>query len=65
MTAAEIIALVNAGISGLEILIPKLQLATSKGEVTVAQQNELLSRIDEIRTGAAFNKPHWKPDQAE
>lgn len=61
MEPLEYIALANAAISILETLVPKVQAAVSKGEITADQQAELHKRIDGLRPGGtAFSGPEWQ-----
>lgn len=61
MEPLEYIALANAAVSILETVVPKVQAAVSKGEITVDQQADLQKRIDALRPGgAAFSGPEWQ-----
>jgi len=57
----EYMALAMAAIALLEKLVPMIQRAVDKGEVTVDEQAALKARIDAIRAGTAFTGPEWKP----
>lgn len=58
------IAAVEAAISLVETLVPKVAAAFRKGEVTVEEQAALSARIDLIRSGEAFKPSHWRPATA-
>jgi len=63
MNPAQIILLANSLLSAVEVLIPKISELTKSGEITTDQQNQLLSRIEAIRNGSAFDGPEWKTDE--
>ncbi len=61
MSAAAGLALINALISGLEILIPKLSEWFKSGEVTAEEQQKTRDRYTALRAkgDAAFSGPEW------
>lgn len=62
MTPDQILALANAAASVLSALLPRVSELLHRGEITVAQQNELLAQIASIRGGFGFEGPGWQLD---
>lgn len=60
MTPLQILALANAAASVLGALLPQVTELVHRGEITVAQQNELLAKIATIRSGHGFEGPGWQ-----
>lgn len=61
MNATVLIAVINAAISIVETLVPKLKELFSKGEITVAQQSELMARVEKIlKDASSFTGPEWE-----
>ncbi len=47
----------------LALLKPVMEYIAAKvksGEMSAAEQTKLQQDMDDIRSGAAFDKPHWK-----
>ncbi len=69
MTAAAGIALANALIAGLEILIPKLSEWFKSGEISVEEQQKTRDRYLALRSqgDGAFAGPEWEviPDEPQ
>jgi hypothetical protein len=42
-------------------LAPLIESYRQSGQITEAQQQELYSKLEPLRTGAAFTAPHWQP----
>lgn len=63
MDPVTILALVDGFLTIVEKLVPAIQQGVQSGQITVAQQKDILSRLDAIRTGSAlWSGPEWKVD---
>lgn len=61
MSAAAIVAAVNAAITVIEALAPAISALFKKGEITVEQQAALSERLNKLRPGGgAFTGPEWE-----
>lgn len=61
MDPLTMIALMNAALSVIETLGPKIQDMMNKNEITPQQQTDLLNRLSKLRGGDLFTSPHWQP----
>lgn len=61
MGAAQILILIDAVLTGVETLAPRIGELVQKGEITPEQQQKLLARVRAIQDSSAFSAPHWKP----
>lgn len=59
MEAAAIIAAVDAAITIIEKLSPGIKAAFNKGEISAADQQALLDRLNKIRSADAFTGKEW------
>ena len=62
MSGLQVFTAVSAGITLLEELLPLLQAAKLKGEVTPEQQGEVLAKYASLKDRAegVFAGPGWK-----
>ena len=59
MDPLTIIGAASAAIALLEKLIPWIGNMTSKGEITIEQQQEIKDRLAALRTDAGWDGPEW------
>lgn len=59
----EEIALANAAIALLEILIPRIEQAAKSGQIPAADQQALFDRVQSLRSrsGGQFSGEGWTP----
>jgi hypothetical protein len=60
----EYAAAVSAALTLLEFLLPKIEDAVKRGEVSPEKQKELRDRYNQLRAqgDTAFSGPEWKVD---
>jgi hypothetical protein len=61
MNPLTILSLLDAGLTLVETLGPRIAALRANGEITAEQEAALQNRIDKIRSGEAFSGDHWKP----
>ena len=54
------ITIASAAIQILQAIIPYINDAVKKGQVTPEEQSALLAKIDELRSGKAFAGKEWE-----
>lgn len=66
MEAAALAAIISGAIQILETVIPRIQAAVDKGEISTEQQSTLMAQVDAFRNpkGPAFGGPEWVPSTA-
>ncbi len=68
MSNVEVIALTNALIGGLDVLVPRIQELFKSGEISAADQQAIRDKYLALRNqgDAAFVGPEWDvaPDRA-
>jgi hypothetical protein len=60
METAAVIAAVNAAVDLIQALAPSVQAAIAKGEISPEVQAALKTKLDSLRTDAAFTGPEWE-----
>lgn len=59
MEATVLITLIDTGITLIEKLMPSLKAAFAKGEISAADQQALVDRLNKLRTSDAFSGKEW------
>lgn len=61
MTAAAGLALVNALLAGIEVLVPQIAKWFKSGEISAEEQQKVFDRYKALRDAgdAAFEGPEW------
>ena len=54
------ITIASGAISILQAVIPYINEAVKKGQVTVEEQEKLMKQIDALRSGEAFKGREWE-----
>lgn len=64
MPPSAIIALANALLAGLDVLVPKIQDLFKSGEISVEEQQSIRDKYLALRSqgDAAFTGPEWNVD---
>lgn len=64
MDPVTIMAILNGAISAIEALAPKIKEMFQSGQITVEQQQDLMRRLDALRT-QDYSGPEWKVEDSK